>query len=217
MWQSISKKFKLPQINQVILTIILGEFILTTGSSLINPVFALFVVQNVAAPVTTIGFAVAIYWITKSILQLPLSKYLDKNHGEIDDHYFMLFGLTLVIVCIYLYYFVDAVWQIYALQFFIAVGDAFYVPPALAIFTRHLDKDKEAFEWALRSSFSSGAGSAIGGALSGILATTIGIRPIFIINGTFLLISLIVFIFLKPYLKQRVPQDISTFYEEKKI
>lgn len=206
----------MPLVNQAILVIIFAEFILTTGTALISPIFALFVVETIGAPVTVVGFAIAIYWGVKSILQLPVARYLDKNHGEIDDFYAMLSGLILITIATYLYYFVTFVWQIYLLQFLIAVGDAFIVPPFLAIFSRHLDKDQEAFEWALRSSFAYGAGFAIGGSLSGILASIIGIRPIWIINGTFLLIGLIILIFLKPYIKPKVPKDPTLFIETKK-
>lgn len=210
------KKLKMPQLNQVILIIILAEFVFSTAGSLVNPVFALFVVDVVGAPITVIGFSVAIYWIIKSILQLPIARMLDKNHGEIDDYYSILAGITLSIVVVYLYYFVSAAWQIYALQFTAGVGDALIVPALLAIFTRHLDKDQEAFELALRSSFSYGASSALGGALSGILVVAIGIRPLYLINGTIMLLGLIILLFLRPYVKPRVPRDLAVFYDDKK-
>ncbi len=211
----IFRKFKMPPVNQVILIIILAEFVLTTANSLVNPVFALFVVQNVQAPVTVVGFSVAIYAVIKSILQLFVARQLDKNHGEIDDHYSMLVGLFLGMVVTFLYYFVQQSWQIYALQAALAIGDAFYVPPFYAIFTRHIDKEREAFEWSLRSSFSLGAGSALGAAFSGVLAATIGIRPLFLINGIMILISFITLIFLGPYIRPKTAQDLSRFQEKK--
>ena len=210
------RKFRMPPVNQVILIIIFAEFIFTIGAALISPIFALFVVQNVGAPVTTIGFAVAVYWIVKSILQLPIARHLDKNHGEIDDFYSVLTGLVIVIASTYLYYFATAVWHIYALQFTIGVGDAFIIPAFMAIFTRHIDRDQEAFELALRSSFSYGVGSAMGGALSGILAIAIGIRPIYLINGTLMLIGFIILLFLRPYVRPRAQQDLGRFYEQKR-
>lgn len=182
-----------------------------------NPVFALFVIDDVKASIATIGFAAAIYAITKSIIQLFVAKQLDKNHGEVDDYYSMLIGLAFGIVCVYLYYFVEHVWQIYLLQFLIGIGDAFVVPPFYAIFTRHIDKEREAFEWALRSSFSLGAGTALGGALSGVLASTIGVRPLFLINGTLLLIGFVVLLFLSPYIRPKTKKDLTQFYEQKKV
>lgn len=201
----------MPPINQVILIIIFAEFIFTVGGSLINPVFALFVTQNVGAPITALGFAISIYWITKSILQLPVARYLDKNHGELDDYYAIIGGLALTTIAVYLYYFVNSIWQIYFLQVLSAIGDSFIIPPLFAIFARHLDRDQEAFEGALRSSFSYGAGAALGSALSGILATIFGIRPIFLINGTFLFIGLIILLFLRPYIRPRAAKEIKIY------
>lgn len=198
-------KLRLPQVNQVVLIIIFGEFILTVAGALTAPLFALFVVKDVGAPVTVIGFAIAIYWITKSLLQIPIARYLDKNHGEVDDYYSILGGLLLTIICIYAYYFVRASWHIFVLQFFIGIGDAFIVPPFFATFTRHIDRNQEAFEWSLRSSFAAGVGTALGGAFSGILAATIGIRPLYLINGTLMLIGFIILLFLKSYIRPKVP------------
>lgn len=202
------------QVNHVILIIIMAEFIMTTASGLINPVFSLFLVDDIGAAVTVVGFSVAIYWVVKSVLQLPVARYLDRNHGEIDDFYSMIAGLFLTTTAVFLFYFAHKVWHVYALQFFIAVGDAFIVPPFYAIFTRHLDKDQEAFEWSLRSSFSLGAGSAFGGALSGILASAVGIRPVFLVNGTLMFIGMVILLFLRPYIKPRAPQNLAQFYEQ---
>jgi len=120
--------------------------------------------------------------------------------------------LAISTAAVYLYYFVQAAWHIYALQILIGMGDALVVPAFQAIFARHLDKNQEAFEMALRSSFSYGAGSALGGALSGILAATIGIRSIYLINGTFLLSGLFILFFLRPYVRPRVPKDMLEVY-----
>ncbi|MFY9461742.1 MAG: MFS transporter [Candidatus Sungiibacteriota bacterium] len=216
--ESFLKKLRMPPINQVILIIIFAEFVFTIGTALIGPLLAIFITKDIGAPVTVVGFAVATYWIVKSILQLPVARYLDRNHGEIDDYYSVLIGLAIVTAAVYLYYFVQAAWHIYALQALIGIGDALIVPPFQAIFARHLDKDQEAFEMALRSSFSYGAASALGGALSGILAATIGIRPIYLINGTFLLTGLFILFFLRPYVRPRVPKDMMEVYmPQKKI
>ena len=210
--ESFLKKLRMPPVNQVILIIIFAEFVFTIGAALIGPLVAIFIIKDIGASVTVVGFAVAVYWIVKSILQLPVARYLDKNHGEIDDYYSVLIGLAISTAAVYLYYFVQAAWHIYALQILIGMGDALVVPAFQAIFARHLDKNQEAFEMALRSSFSYGAGSALGGALSGILAATIGIRSIYLINGTFLLSGLFILFFLRPYVRPRVPKDMLEVY-----
>lgn len=198
-------RFKLPKINQVVLIIIISEFILMTAFGFLAPIMAVFITQQIAGgTVAVVGFALTIYWITKSVLQLFVARYIDRNHGEIDDFYFFLAGAFLNAVFVSLYYFSSQIWHIYLLHFLIAIADSMLVPPFFAIFTRHVDKGQEGFEWSLYSSFSTGAGTALGGAVGGILAIIAGFRVVFLLTGFLTLIFTIMLLFLKPYIKPRV-------------
>lgn len=195
--------------NAVISFIILSDFVLTASASLISPLFALFVTnQIVGGTAKVVGFSMAIYWISKSLLQLPVAKFLDRNHGEIDDYYFMLSGILLGSVVIGSYYFANQSWHIYLLQGLFGVADALLVPPFYAIFTRHIDKGSEGFEWSLRSSFSFGGGAALGGALSGILLALVGFKNIFLLASVFYAISALILLLLKPYIQPKVPKTV---------
>jgi len=212
-------KISLPKINQVILIIVLADFVLITGFGLLPPIFAVFVTQQIVnGTVAVVGFAITIYWVVKSILQLFVARYIDKNHGEIDDFYFMIAGALINSVVVTLFYFASHPWHIYLLEFLIAVGDSLLVPPFYAIFTRHIDKGQEGFEWSLYSSFSLGAGSALGGALGGVLGTIIGFRNIFPLVGILSFIATIMFIFLRPYIMPKIlPNQAGIFIEKKKM
>lgn len=208
---------KIPKINQVILIIIVAEFVLITAFGLLPPIFAVFVTQQIeGGTVAVVGFAITIYWVTKSILQLFVARYIDKNHGEIDDFYFFVTGGLLNSVFVSLYYFAATPLHVYLLHFMIAIADAMFVPPFYAIFTRHIDKGKEGFEWSLYSSFSLGAGSALGGAVGGILGTIAGFRVIFPIVGTLTFISTIMLLFLKPFIKPKVSPVVDRVFIERK-
>lgn len=202
-------KFRLPRINQVILIIVIAEFILTTAWGFLAPITAVFITQQiVGGSVAVVGFALTIYWITKSILQLFVAKYIDKNHGEIDDFYFFLAGGLLNAAFVALYYFAVDAWHIYGLHFLIAIADAMLVPPFYAIFSRHVDKGREGFEWSLYSSFSLGAGTALGGAVGGILATIAGFRVVFLLTSFLTFIFVIILFFLKPYVRPKVIEGV---------
>ncbi|MBI2640216.1 MAG: MFS transporter [Candidatus Sungbacteria bacterium] len=202
------KKIKMPEVNQVVLTIVIAEFLLITGWGFLAPVFAVFVTQQIpGGSVAVVGFVITIYWVTKSILQLFVARFIDRNHGELDDFYFFLGGMFLNAIFISLYYFASEVWHVYLLHFLIAIADAMLVPPFYAIFTRHIDKGKEGFEWSLYSSFSLGAGSALGGAVGGLIATVAGFRIIFPLVGLFTFISAVILVFLKPFILPKVPVD----------
>jgi predicted MFS family arabinose efflux permease len=192
------------KLNQVILIIVVAMFVLTTAFGFLAPIFAVFVTQQIKnGSVAVVGFAVSIYWIIKSFLQLVVAKQIDKNHGEVDDFYFFLGGNFLNAVSVSLYYFANEVWHVYAIHALLAIGDAMIVPPFYAIFTRHIDKGKEGFEWALYSSFSIGAGSALGGALGGILATLVGFQAIFPMVGVLSLVASVMLFFLLPYIRPK--------------
>lgn len=215
-----SMRFRIPAINKVIGIIIASDFMVTTGSALLSPIFALFVTNQVTGgSAKAVGFAIAIYWIVKSILQLPIARYLDRNHGEVDDYYFMIFGLAAdaAVLCAY-YFFAAAVWHVYLLQALLGVADSFLLPPFYAIFTRHIDHGSEGFEWSVRSSFSFGGGAALGGALGGILVGIVGFHKVFLVAAFFNILSVATLLFMRPYILPKTHKPVRRIpLEHKKI
>lgn len=211
---------RLFNLNKVILIIISGEFMLTTAFGLMVPIFAIFIVEEITAGTAQIvGFSIAIYWIVKSILQLPIAQWLDKNHGEYDDFWALVGGNVAGAILAFLFYFyAKEVWHIYVFQALWGITDAVLVPPFYAIFTRHIDSGHEGFEWSLRSSISFGAGSAAGGALGGFIAGALGLREVFLFVGAGALIGSAVLLFLKPYMRPKVaPSGQRVFIEQKRL
>ena len=185
-------------INKVIRFMIYSDFVFHSGWGFLGPVFAIFIVQNIAAgdPIEgakIAGFASLSYWIVKSSLQIPIGKNLDKNHGEKDDFRFMVFGTFLTGLVPFGFMISSQPWHIYAFQIIHAVGMAMVIPSWSAIFTRHIDKGEEAYQWSLRST-SLGFGIGIAGALGGIIASTYGFNLIFILVGTLSIISAFLFL-----------------------
>lgn len=172
---------------------IYSDFVFNSGWGFLGPVFAIFIVQNIAAgdPIEGVkiaGFASLSYWIIKSILQIPIGKNLDKNHGEEDDFRFMIFGTFLTGFVPFGFMLSSQPWHIYAFHALHAVGMAMVIPSWSAIFTRHIDKGREAFEWSLKST-ALGFATGITGALGGILAAAYGFNIIFILVGSLSMVS----------------------------
>jgi len=188
-------------INGFIKTLIISDFFLNYGLGLLGPIFSLFIVQNIAAGSTAeaakiAGIAALLYWIPRSLLQIPIGRYLDKNHGEIDDYWFMISGLFLTALAPFGYFFSFLPWHIYFFQVLQGIGMALALPPWLALFTKKLDKGKEAFEWATESAFL-GFGAGIGGVAGGIIAAFFGFGAVFIGAGIFLLVSVAILLLLR--------------------
>jgi len=180
-------------INKIIKVMIASDVALLTGFGFITPIFAIFITQRITAgdPIAAAeiaGFTMGIYWGVKSVLQIPLGSYLDKVKGAIDDLRLVVTGNSLAAVAVFGYIFSSLPWHIYLCQGIYSLGMAMNIPGWSAIFTRHIDKGKEAFEWSTRSTVI-GIGAAASGTLGGLIAARFGFNVLFVGVGIFALIS----------------------------
>lgn len=158
-----------------------ADVALYSGWGLITPILAIYVLDKIeGGNVEIAGIAVGIYWIVKALVQVPLAHYLDKNHGEKDDYYALVIGIILTSLSPIGFIFSFLPWHIYALQGLHAVGMALVVPSWAGIYTRHIQKKREAFCWALDSSAIS-ISLGLGGVIGGILANIFGFNLLFIL------------------------------------
>ena len=171
------------KINHVVKTLVLSDFFINSGFSVFAPIFAIFVTKQIdGGSLQVVGFAAAIFQIFKSGLQIPIAKYLDKNHGEYDDFYSMVLGTFLIALVPFLYLFASTSTHVYMVQALYGIGAAFAIPPWYAIFTRHVDKMQENVEWSL-DSIAIGIGAAASAALGGLLAERFGFQFVFLLGG----------------------------------
>jgi len=176
-------------INKVIKVLILSDVVFLTGLGLNSPVFAIFIANNIQGGNARVaGFAASIYCIVLALVLIPFGRYLDKNHGERDDLYFIMIGNLLIALAVFGYIFSSLTWHIYLLQVLYAVGMGMNIPGYTAIFTRHIDKGKEAFSWSARATFV-GIGTGVAGALGGAIALYLGFKVLFTGAGIFIILS----------------------------
>lgn len=207
-------------INKVMRAYIYWDFVINSAWGLLGPVFAIFLLEKIAVGNVTegakiAGFATLSYWITKAIIQMPISSYLDKNHGEIDDFWFYVTGVAITGLVPFGFLFAYLPWHIYALQILHAIGMSMVIPSSYAIFIRHVDEGKEAYESGLDSTLL-GIGAGITGAIGGILAGYIGFQLIFILTGTFTLISTLFIFAVRGDMLPKVSRGIHRFPIHKK-
>ncbi len=168
------------KINKVVKIMIQADLIFISAFGFITPIFAVFITDKIqGGNVKVAGFAAAIYWILKSLLQVPIGKFLDKHLGEKDDFWLTIAGYFLAVLVPVGYLFSNLPWHIYCLQAVYGIAMGMSIPGWAAIFTRHIDKGKEAFEWSLEST-AIGLGAGITGAIGGVLASQFGFNLVFI-------------------------------------
>ncbi len=186
-------KFQL-NINKIVKFLIVGNSFMGIADGLLAPIFAVFVVQKIApGEIQVVGFAIAVYWLVKSVIQIPLSKYLDKTEKENDDLLALVIGSILFIIVPIFYIFIDNKYTLYLVQALHAIAGALYIIPWYAVFTRHADKSRIGFEWSLNSG-ALGFGIVIASLLSGLMAKYIGFNAVFIAASLAYLITSIIFI-----------------------
>lgn len=199
-------------VNKVMRAYIYWDLVINSAWGLLAPVFAIFLLDkialgDVAHGARLVGFATFFYWVTKSIAQIPIGHYLDKNHGEIDDFWFFVGGIAITGLVPFGFLLSFSDWHIYALQIVHAIGMSMVIPSSYAIFIRHVDKGKEAYESSLDVSIL-GMGAGITGAIGGILASLVGFKIIFILTGAFTFISLLFVFWMRKDMLPKVPRNV---------
>jgi len=169
------------KINIVVKILILSDFFIYSASQLIAPIFAIFIIDNVTgAGLKEIGIATALFLIAKSICEIPIGLYIDKSKTEKDDLYTALIGTALMSLIYIAYIFIKEIWQLYLLQTLLGIAFAISYPGWVSIFSKHIDKGKEATEWSMYDVML-GVGTAATSALGGFIAVSFGFATLFVI------------------------------------
>ncbi len=190
----------LKKISTILLILTWVDVLILSAFGLLSPMFAIFVTkQIVGGTASVVGFATATYFISKSLFQIPIGRFIDKHSGEKDDFWVLIFGYAIIAAVPFLYLFAFAPFHIYFLQALLGIGDALAVPAYLAIFSRHLDKEHEGTEWSVRSVFT-GVAAAIAGAGGGVIVDAFGFKALFLVAGTFAAFSTASIFLIKPFI-----------------
>jgi len=192
------------KLNKVVKVMVLSDFFLNAGWGLVYPILAIFIVQSIEGGSALVaGMAVGIYWIGKSIIQIPIAHYLDRHSGEKDDYLALFFGTMIMAIAPVFLIIATLPWHIYVAQAIQALGMALAWPAWSAIFTRHIASKREAFCWSLDSSLI-GIGAGLAGILGGLLVQYFGFIPLFFARMVLTFIAAFMFLLI---IADIVPRD----------
>lgn len=193
------------RINKVIKIMVFSDLCLNSGWGLISPILSIFIIKNIqGGDIRVAGISVGIYLLVKSVLQIPIAQYLDINHGEKDDYYALFLGTLITAISPIVFMFATVPWHIYVAQAIHAIGMAMAIPSWSAIFTRHIQKKREAMCWSLDSS-ALGLGAGVAGIIGGSIAQSYGFAPLFISVSIFNVIAALLFLFIIKDILPKVP------------
>ena len=195
------KHYFLKEFNPVIRFLIISDTVLVGAAGLLGPIFALFIEDFVQGGNEAVaGMAAGIYLFSRSILQIPIAHYLDKIRGEKDDFWIMFIFTILIAIIPLLYLVINTPLQLYIVQFILGFFTAFTYPAYMAIFTRHIDKNKEGTEWGIYFALTDIMG-AMFAMVGGYVAVTAGFPVLIIGVSTISLVGALLLWPIKPYVK----------------
>lgn len=177
------------RINKVIKYLILFDFATLTGAGLIIPIFAIFITSNIIGGTAAVaGFASTIFMASFSIARLSSAYIVDKRLSDKKKVAFSIFGTVLIGISYILYVLARLPWHVYLLQTMNGIGTGFRYAPFMSLFTRHIDKGQESFEWGM-AAVSTSIGQALTGAIGGVLVELYGFNLVFTLAGAFIVLS----------------------------
>ena len=175
------REYFLLNLNPIVRSLVLSDIIMRSAGGFLGPIFALFVAEFiVGGNAEVVGIAMTIYLFTKSIFQIPFATVIDRIRGEADDFWFMFIGSLTGALIPLSYLFIHTPMELYVTQFVYGISAAACFPSFMALFTRHLDKNKEGSDWGIYYTLTDFSG-AIAATVGGVIAVTLGYRPLILI------------------------------------
>lgn len=177
--------------NTFIMKLILSDFFLQSGWGILGPVYAIFIVNRIeGGTIGTVGLAIGIYWISKATIQPFVSHYMDVVKGEEDDLNFLMKGLFVLSITPLGFILATSIWHVFLIELIRGMAMACVLPAWMGLFTRHIDKDWEAFSWGIRNTFLAYS-MGIAAIFGGFIAEFIGFDLIFVFVSLSSLVSAI--------------------------
>ncbi len=172
------------RINRTIQLLMISDIFVLTGFGLIDPILAIYIKDGlVGGTVFSAAFASTLFLLVKSLVQLPFSRSVDKMNDVTRGRWLFL-GTILIALVPFIYIFSSSIAFIYLAQVLHGAGSGLAYSAWLGIWSTHLDKNRESYEWSLYSTLV-GIGTAISAFVGGFVAEFIGFRLTFALVGVF--------------------------------
>lgn len=166
-----------------------GLFLL--AASMLGPIYAIFV-EKIGGDILVAGASFAIFSLILGIVILIMGKIEDKVLKETE--LWVSIGYFIIALGFFSYLFVKSPWHLFIAQAILGLGEAIESPAYSAVYSKHLDHKKRAFQWGSWDAMRNFA--AAGGALVGaLIAFNFNFQALFVIMGSLSLVAGLVIFF----------------------
>jgi MFS family permease len=195
--------------NRTMKLLMLSDIFVLTGFGLIQPILAIFINDGVAGgTVFTAGIASALFMLTKSLVQLPFSRYIDRHTRKTR---WLIIGTLMMALVPIIYITANSIVQVYLAEIVYGLGSGLAYPTWLGLWSSNLDKGQESFQWSIYST-STGLGTAATGAIGAGVSTFAGFTTTFVLAGLLCLMGCMALLILerKSAGQSPIPEKVET-------
>lgn len=180
--------------NRTLYLLWFSDVFILTGFGLISPIMAIYIAGSVTGgTIFAAGLASALYMVTKAIVQIPFSRYVDSRENKVR---WLHLGTFLIVTVPFQYIFAQNIYSIYIAQIIYGIGAGIAASSWLSLWSTHLDKHHEGFEWSIYSA-TVGLGTGLSAFLGGTLVTHFSFKFTMFIMGTLAFIGLLILLYLE--------------------
>jgi len=177
--------------NKALRILLVTNALILLAEATLGPIYALFV-EKVGGSLLDASLAGSVFALSTGTAMLISGKLSDKiKQREVV----LSLGYITIGIGFSLYTQVNSVLTLLLVQILIGLGTAIYAPSFDAVYSKHVDEHKEAYEWGAWESTYYFA-SAFGAFIGGVVVTLFGFNTLFIIMATLAFASAIYIYFL---------------------
>lgn len=181
------------QINPLVKAYIISELFLWSAWSFVAPIFAIFVINEIkGANVETAALAYSIYLVSRVLFELISGKFLYKT-GDRKKLLLAILGIFCLSIAYIGFSFSTSIILLFTFYSVLGIGLGIASPAKNAIFSIHLDRNKESTEWGI-SDAASFICMALATTLGGFFVHQYGFRSLFLLAAIINLLSIIPYI-----------------------
>jgi MFS family permease len=178
------------RVNPFVKAYIISDLFLWSAWNFVTPIFAIFVVGEIQlASVETAAFGYSIYLISRVLFELISGRYLYKS-SDTKKLLHAILGISCLSVAYVGFSFSNTITMLFSFYFVCGMGLGIASPAKNAIFSIHLDKNKESTEWGI-SDASAFLCMALATAFGGFFVQEFGFKPLFLLAAVINLLSII--------------------------
>lgn len=170
------------QINPLVKAFIISESFVWSAWNFVIPIFAIYIVNDIqGGDIETAAMGYSVYLIGRVIFELACGKYLARTNDK-KKLLVATCGLFLMTIGYIDFIVSTTLLHVYAGYFLLGMGIGIAAPAKNALFSIHLDKNKEATEWGIADGTQFTC-MALAATLGGFIAGYFGFMTLFVISA----------------------------------